>query len=98
MKYELMTEQEMNELLTKCTMKTVTVNGRKCGRFTASNGNSIILPIAGWKNLTVSSEDNGAYWVSTGSGKKGLLFVGSFKQIYDNFSPEAGMLVRAVME
>ena len=97
--WRMPTEQEMKELITNCTLEIIAINGTKCGKFTASNGKSILLPIAGWKGLTISGEDNGAYWVSTGSGKKGLLFLNkSFKQIYDSYSPEAGMLVRAVME
>lgn len=40
---------EANELISKCTWEKETVDGSQVYRVTGPNGNSIILPIVGWK-------------------------------------------------
>lgn len=40
---------EANELISKCTWEKETIDGTQVYRVTGPNGNSIILPIVGWK-------------------------------------------------
>ena len=59
-KYDVVTDQlgdgwkmpslaEANELINKCTWNKETIDGMQVYRVTGPNGNSIILPIIGWK-------------------------------------------------
>ena len=39
--------EDFEELLEKCTIELVDVDGLKCARFTATNGNTLLLPLCG---------------------------------------------------
>jgi len=54
---------DFNELMEKCTWDFTEVNGVKGFTVTGSNGNSIFLPVTGYRvGDTVSSEDSCYYW------------------------------------
>lgn len=97
--WRIPTEREIQELLEKCTYTSATLEGVKGAYFTASNGNSIFLPAAGWKiDKASQAGEQGGYWAGTGSGKCGLLIAGEFIRLYTNWTPSTGMTVRGVME
>lgn len=60
---------EFRELIEKCTVQETTVGGVKVVRFTAANGNSIVLPEAGYREG--GNVERGAvqccYWSSSAS-------------------------------
>lgn len=57
---------QVQELLSNTTQTAETVEGVKGVRFTAANGNSIFLPIAGYRNgKEVAADGSGAYWTGT---------------------------------
>ncbi|MBQ8223560.1 MAG: carboxypeptidase regulatory-like domain-containing protein [Bacteroidales bacterium] len=60
-------KSEVNELYNNCTMTTIEVNGKKCVKFTGSNGNSIIVPCSGFYHGDSNGyyNDYGRYWTST---------------------------------
>ena len=62
--WRLPTRSEIRELTTKCTWTSETLNGVKGYRVTATNGNSIFLPAAGYKDGTTHKEagTGGFYW------------------------------------
>ncbi|MCR5360851.1 MAG: hypothetical protein K6E73_02430 [Bacteroidales bacterium] len=63
MKSHTPTEAQFKELLEKTTQTQETVNGVEGIRFTASNGNSIFLPMAGLREGDVEDEHTaGFYW------------------------------------
>ena len=68
--WRMPTKQEWQELFNNTTCPVTTVNGLKYKLFTASNGNMIILPLAGyWYSNLSNAEINGDYWSSSlGSG------------------------------
>ncbi len=63
MKSKMPTEAQIQELIAKTTQSAETVNGVEGIRFTAANGNSIFLPVSGYRNgdETVSNGE-GYYW------------------------------------
>ena len=66
--WRMPTEEEMRELIVNCNMTTDVVNGVTGVRLTATNGNSIFLPTAGyWESTLAESEvgNYGRYWLST---------------------------------
>ena len=65
-KWRMPTEEEWNELKTRCTWAWTTENGVKGRKATGSNGNSIFLPAAGyWDTDSVLFEESfGLYWSS----------------------------------
>lgn len=65
--WRMPTYKEMEELRTKCTWTWTTQNGVNGYRVTGTNGNSIFLPAAGYRdgsNLSYTGTD-GNYWTST---------------------------------
>ena len=70
-KWRMPTMSEVNELTEKCKWQWIYLNGVKCCKFTATNGNSIILPAAeGWYKTEFSEPEvedahDGAYHIST---------------------------------
>ena len=65
--WRMPTETEFQELLDNCTWEWITLNGNNGCKVTGPNGNSIFLPVAGWR--TGAGEYNvgsiGYYWSST---------------------------------
>ena len=61
------TKAQMQELIDNTTTQQTTINGIRCRIFTAKNGNSICIPISGWRqNSTIySSNANGYIWSSS---------------------------------
>lgn len=61
------TKTQMQELLDNTTHEYTTVNGVAGYRFTATNGNSIFMPVTGTRNGTTVSDEGtiGAYWTAT---------------------------------
>lgn len=66
MKSSMPTVKQINELISKTTQTVETVNGVQGVRFTANNGNSIFLPLTGYRDgdETVSNGE-GYYWTGT---------------------------------
>ena len=92
-------EAEIKELIDNCTYEWTEMNGVKGGKFTASNGNSIFLPAAGWKlDRLYKGNEEGGYWAGTGGGKCGLFMSGSFMRAYSNWTATTGMPVRAILK
>lgn len=50
--YRLPTIEEARELIANCEFEWVEENGQRCGKFTASNGNFILLPAASYMSGT----------------------------------------------
>jgi hypothetical protein len=66
MKSKLPTEEQIQELISKTTQAFVSEGGVDGVRFTASNGNSIFLPVAGYRNgEELASDGSGYYWTGT---------------------------------
>ncbi len=65
--WRLPTQQEMQELVDKCTWTWTTIDGHKGYKVTSkTNGNSIFFPAAGWRSVSSSGfvGDYGYYWNS----------------------------------
>ncbi len=58
------TKAQWQELLDNTNVEWITLNGVAGRKFTATNGNSLFLPAAGWRNDTELDETgtNGYYW------------------------------------
>ena len=68
MKSQMPTATQIAELISGTTQTAETVNGVSGIRFTASNGNSIFLPMAGYRDgETTVSDGAGYYWSGTAS-------------------------------
>ena len=66
MKSYIPSAAQVEELIAKTTQTAEEVNGVKGIRFTASNGNSIFLPLTSYRNGSeVTADGNGYYWTST---------------------------------
>ncbi len=66
MKSYIPSETQIQELIDNTTQTTEVVEGITGVRFTAANGNSIFLPVGGYRNGSTVSEDGyGYYWSST---------------------------------
>lgn len=59
------TNEEMAELLDKCTWEWTAVNGVNGYKVTGPSGNSIFLPAAGQIHQALDIEDRGYYWSSS---------------------------------
>lgn len=68
--WRLPTKAECEELVDKCTWKWITQNGVKGFKVTASNGNSIFLPAAGYNigSSLSNAGERGYYWSSAPYG------------------------------
>lgn len=98
--WRMPTDAEFQELVDNCVCEVVVMNGVKGCKFTSEkNGNSIFIPLAGWKiEELFKCGEEGGYWAGTGGGKFGLLLSGSFAQVYDNWTSATGMSIRAVTD
>lgn len=66
MKSRMPTSAQITELINNTTRTWTTVNGVSGMRFTANNGNSIFLPVAGYRDGETSVSDAaGYYWSGT---------------------------------
>ncbi|MCD8291372.1 MAG: protein kinase [Prevotella sp.] len=101
--WRLPTKAEIDELMNKCKKEWTTVGNVKGYKVTGPNGNSIFLPVAGFRRGSSSDgHGDGSYWSSTfyesGTGSAyGLYFYsGNFKR---NWSLQYyGQSVRPVSE
>ena len=66
-KWRMPTDDEMTELRKKCTWTWITQNGINGCKVVGPNGNSIFLPVAGYKSGTSvnDAESHGDYWSSS---------------------------------
>lgn len=63
MKSQMPTHAQITELVQQTTQQWTTVDGVEGMRFTAQNGNSIFLPVTGYRNGETTVEDGaGYYW------------------------------------
>lgn len=64
--WRMPTQKEAAEMLSSCVCQLVTVDDMPCARITATNGNSILLPLCGYRNgnLLKYSGKDGVYYVS----------------------------------
>lgn len=65
--WRMPTKSELTELKTRCTWTWTTMNGKNGYKITGSNGNSIFLPAAGFRDGTSLGNDGsgGDYWSSS---------------------------------
>lgn len=63
-KWEMPTITQIKELINNCSYEWIKENGIRCGKFTGSNGGTILIPAVGEKvNTHVgSSSEKGWYW------------------------------------
>ena len=68
--WRMPTKEEFEELLDKCNWQWSSQGGRNGYKVTGPNGNSIFLPVAGWRYGTSLNfaGDGGYYWSSTPNG------------------------------
>ncbi len=102
--WRMPTDEEMQELIDKCTWTWTTQNGVKGYNVIGSNGNSIFLPAAGGRYGASLSDDgyNGVYWSSSPVDYDYycayfLLFGNGFEGVYDGYR-RVGQTVRPVTE
>jgi len=73
-KWRMPTSKEFSELYSKCTIKKVTKNSVEGYEFTANNGRSIFMPIAGYKDKDGLNKGF-HYWSSTrGAADPGMAY------------------------
>lgn len=105
--WRMPTLDEIKELIDNCTWEWTTYNGVSGALVTASNGNSIFLPAAGYRSGLDFSDCGlaGRYWSATSDKKdnnfaRGLIrFSGSSgNYIYSNTNRGLGLTVRPVTE
>lgn len=93
------TESEFEELINKCTWERAEVNGTEGWQVTGTTGNSIFLPICGYKDDSGLREGYQMYWSSTGgSGLPVDLFLMSFMYYTSNHVGWLGANVRSVRD
>lgn len=66
-KWRMPTDEEIEELVEKCSSEWTMLNGVRGYKFTGPNGNSIFLPAAGYRNWNgdlIDPEVYGSYWSS----------------------------------
>ena len=64
--WRMPTEAEVDELINKCTWTWTTYNGVNGYNVKGRNGNSIFLPVTGYRELDfISDKDEGLYWTGT---------------------------------
>lgn len=63
--WRMPTTNEIRELINNCEYSWVEVNGVKGAKYTASNGNSIFLPLAGVSDESGQNSYYGCYWAGT---------------------------------
>ena len=101
--WRMPTKAEQDELRTKCTWTWTTVNGVKGFKITSkTNGNSIFLPAAGFKNSNgdIGFGAGGIYWSSSYIDSEyayGLDFKEGTFDWYYNLNRHCGMSIRPVL-
>lgn len=102
--WRLPTRDEQKELLDNCTWEWTSQNGVNGYHVTGSNGNSIFLPAAGYKENSSHTEvgEYGYYWSSTPQSNSNLgayyLYMSSCSKLSYYYARVAGQSVRAVSE
>lgn len=103
--WRMPTTEEINELDENCTWKWTTYNGVNGQLVTGSNGNSIFLPAAGYREGTYLNSRgwNGEYWSATLSDERSyfayyLGFGDSNGCVWDIIQRYFGYTVRPVTE
>ena len=98
--WRMPTRAEQDELLTKCTWTWTTQNGVAGHKVTGTNGNSIFLPAAGYRNgaSLFDGGSYGSYWSSSLNGSSAAYFLYFFRDYFDwyNVSRYEGFSVRPV--
>lgn len=102
--WRLPTREEQKELLDNCTWEWTSQNGVNGYLVTGSNGNSIFLPAAGYKENSSHTEvgEYGYYWSSTPQSNSNLgayyLYMSESSKLSYYYARVAGQSVRAVSE
>ncbi len=102
--WRLPTRDEQKELLDNCTWEWTSQNGVNGYLVTGSNGNSIFLPAAGYKENSSHTEvgEYGYYWSSTPQSNSNLgayyLYMSESSKLSYYYARVAGQSVRAVSE
>lgn len=102
--WRLPTRDEQKELLDNCTWEWTSQNGVNGYLVTGSNGNSIFLPVAGYKENSSHTEvgEYGYYWSSTPQSNSNLgayyLYMSESSKLSYYYARVAGQSVRAVSE
>lgn len=101
--WRMPTTQEYSELINNCTHRVVTVDGVSCMKLTAKNGNSILLPLAGYtygENVICFGEGvTGYYWTAIGEPKftsAQYIYVGKQNKLPISYNVSYGASVRGV--
>lgn len=99
--WHMPTRAQMEELTANTTYEWTTINGVNGGKFTATNGNYVFFPVAGyWSNGSqYDVGDYGNYWGSSTNGSNSAYFLGfsnSNEDVYDDLR-EYGFSVRPVV-
>lgn len=64
--WRMPTQEDVVELVENCQFKLVEINGVRCGKFIASNGETLIIPAAGGRYRSEIINDlSGEYWSSS---------------------------------
>lgn len=101
-KWSMPTEEQFEELLSKCQWNWIKINGHNGFKVVGKNGNSIFLPASGWSRDTIVEFQNqfGYYWTCQRSSNskfgRSLLFPKNGKGIVGNGYLYYGRSVRAV--
>lgn len=103
MKSTMPTEKQINELVSKTTQSIVEVDGVSGVKFTAKNGNSIFLPLTGYRTGDVTTEAAvGYYWSGTVStideGFAKSLVLNSLGSSVGISARNLGLAIRSVRE
>ena len=102
--WRMPTYEEISELNTKCTWTWTSLNGTDGYKVTGSNGNSIFLPAAGYRNggSLYDAGSYGYYWSSSlftpGACNSRILYFNSSNLKSDNYGRCFGLSVRPVRE
>lgn len=102
--WRLPTRDEQKELLDNCTWEWTSQNGVNGYLVTGSNGNSIFLPAAGYKENSSHTEvgEYGYYWSSTPQSNSNLgayyLYMSESSKLSYYYARVAGQSARAVSE
>lgn len=100
--WHMPTRAQMQELTANTTYEWTTINGVNGGKFTATNGNYVFFPAAGfWRNGShYNVGNNGFYWGSSPFGSNNayyLDFYGGDNDVY-YYGREYGYSVRGVLD